>query len=83
MIRSFVESRPDASETSAIETVIAALRDAPGARAHILHLSDAQYDAFWQEVQDLHARYAALQDPAAPRRATESVALTLPDPENV
>ncbi len=48
-----------------------------------LHLSDAQYDAFWQEVQDLHARYAALQDPGAPRRATESVALTLPDPENV
>lgn len=37
----FVESRPDASETSAIETVIAALRAAPGARAHILHLSSA------------------------------------------
>ena len=38
----FVASRPDASETSAIETVIAALRAAPGARAHILHLSSAE-----------------------------------------
>ena len=37
----FVASRPDASEKSAIETVIAALRAAPGARAHILHLSSA------------------------------------------
>ena len=36
----FVASRPDASETSAIATVIAALR-ATGGRAHILHLSSA------------------------------------------
>lgn len=38
----FVASRPDAAETTAIEHVIAALRDAPGARAHILHLSSAE-----------------------------------------
>ena len=39
---SFVASRPDAAETTAIESVIDALRAAPGARAHILHLSSAQ-----------------------------------------
>lgn len=38
--RTFLESRPPASETSAIETVIATARRT-GARAHILHLSDA------------------------------------------
>ncbi|MFW7413518.1 allantoinase AllB [Demequina sp. SO4-18] len=36
----FMASRPDASETSAIATVISALR-ATGGRAHILHLSSA------------------------------------------
>ncbi|MDN4481194.1 allantoinase AllB [Demequina muriae] len=36
----FVASRPDASETSAIATIISALR-ATGGRAHILHLSSA------------------------------------------
>lgn len=38
--RTFLESRPPASEASAIETVIATARRT-GARAHILHLSDA------------------------------------------
>ncbi|WP_297081914.1 allantoinase AllB [uncultured Demequina sp.] len=37
----FVASRPDASETSAIATIISAVR-ATGGRAHILHLSSAQ-----------------------------------------
>jgi allantoinase len=37
----FEASRPDASETSAIATVISALR-ATGGRAHILHLSSAK-----------------------------------------
>jgi allantoinase len=36
----FVESRPDAAETTAIERVIAGVRRT-GARAHILHLSSA------------------------------------------
>lgn len=38
--RRFVESRPDAAETTAIERVIAGVRRT-GARAHILHLSSA------------------------------------------
>jgi allantoinase len=38
----FVASRPDRAETVAITAVIDALRDSPGARAHILHLSSAQ-----------------------------------------
>ncbi len=37
----FVASRPDEAETSAIETIIAAVR-ATGGRAHVLHLSSAQ-----------------------------------------
>jgi allantoinase len=37
----FVESRPDAAETTAIERVIAGVRRT-GARAHILHLSSAE-----------------------------------------
>ncbi|WP_084105561.1 allantoinase AllB [Demequina sp. NBRC 110056] len=37
----FLASRPDASETSAIATIISALR-ATGGRAHILHLSSAK-----------------------------------------
>jgi len=38
--RRFVESRPDAAETTAIDRVIAGVRRT-GARAHILHLSSA------------------------------------------
>lgn len=45
-----------------------------------LHLTDPQYHAFWQDLLALHERYAARQDPDAPLRATESVALTLPVP---
>ena len=39
--RRFVESRPDAAETTSIERVIAGVRRT-GARAHILHLSSAR-----------------------------------------
>lgn len=39
--RDFLDSRPDAAEVRAVETVIAAARRT-GARAHVLHLSSAQ-----------------------------------------